>query len=97
MQVSVRLLNILIHYKLSNFSLLENRLKTTTLFIKKMDRWLPSEKAFIFAFNAIVINGKNENEVFPTLLKKLNDAEDSNKLEEHFFSYFDLKEWLRSS
>jgi tetratricopeptide (TPR) repeat protein len=93
--VSVRLLNILIHFELSNFSLLKNRLTTTATFIKKANRWLPSEKAFISAFNSIVLNQKNEIDAFTTLLKRLEEAENGNYLEHYFFNYFDFKHWVQ--
>jgi hypothetical protein len=57
---------------------------------------MPSERAFISAFTAIIVNRKKEKDVFTTLLKQLEVAENDNCLEHYFFNYFDFKHWVKT-
>jgi tetratricopeptide (TPR) repeat protein len=93
---SVQILNLLIHYELKNYGLLQDRLKTTELYLKKIDRWLVPEKSIISVLRGILISNKDESISLSKLLSMLRENNKAHPLDKYFLSYFDFEKWLEN-
>lgn len=91
---SVATVNLLIHFELGNYALLENRLQTTIQHLKKMDRWLTPERLIIQAIRDIVLNEKSPLVSFIKLKDDFIKCVKINPLDEYFIAYLDFEKWL---
>lgn len=93
-QSSVLILNLLIHYELKNYGLLESRIPTTIAQLKKLGRWLAPEKLLIQALRDTAFNGKKHATVFKQLKVDFNTCINQNPLDEYFIAYLNFDSWV---
>jgi tetratricopeptide (TPR) repeat protein len=91
---SIQMLNLLVHYELKNYGLVETRLQSTDLYLKKINRWFSPEKMIISTLRGILVLGKDEASSFNKLLMNLKINKLTNPLDKYFMAYFDFEKWL---
>ena len=91
---SVQLLNLLIHFELQNYTLVKNKIKTISVYLKKIGRLLFPEKLLLTTLSKIVTSKKNQQLQFTELKNQLDSHFKTNYLDSYFFCYFDLSKWL---
>lgn len=91
-----RLLHLIAHYELGNYSLLEYLIKSVYRYMAKMESLSRvEEEIFQFLKRAFKFNEKNIKAEFEKLLGKLRKYQ-SNRLEARAFAYLDVISWLES-
>ena len=96
LQSYIRIMNICIHYKLGNYTLIESLIQSTTRFLQKNNRYNALESSFLL-FSKKYFIGDN----FSQLDRKADFVKielliDTEKAKESL-SLFDLISWLKSS
>ncbi|MCJ8292090.1 MAG: hypothetical protein HRT58_19595 [Crocinitomicaceae bacterium] len=91
---SVQILNLLIHTELKNYTLVESLLRSSEIYLKKIDRWMTPEKLVISALKKYILYRKNKSKIFSKLSIDLANNQKENPLDEHFIAYFDLQKWV---
>lgn len=94
-QSSLQLLNLLIHFELKNYDLLEYTIPTTVSHLKKLDRWLEVEKEVIGCLSRIVA-GKRDQIEFQRLHERLQARIQEQPLDRYGMAYFDLLAWTKA-
>ena len=95
-QCYARLLQLIAHYELGNFELLEYLTKSTYLFMAKMESLSAVEvEIFHFLRRSLRMNAHALKPEFEKLLDKLKSYEQSH-FETRAFSYLDVISWLES-
>ncbi|MGY6561063.1 MAG: hypothetical protein ACXITV_03045 [Luteibaculaceae bacterium] len=90
-----RIFNLIIHYELKNYSLLEYTLKSTQRYLNKRDLIYEFEQVFLDNFKKMLRKTKNNNtelEYFKLSILKLKD----DPYQKVVLEYFDLVSWLDS-
>ncbi|HRB79356.1 MAG TPA: hypothetical protein PKY86_04030 [Niabella sp.] len=96
LQCYSRLLHLIAHYELGNYSLLEYLIKSVYRYMAKMKNLSKvEEEIFRFLKRAFKFNEKNIKTEFEKLLNKLRKYQ-SNRLEARAFAYLDVISWLES-
>lgn len=96
LQCYARLLHLIAHFELGNFTILEYLLKSVYRFMAKMQNLSSVEEAlFRFLRNAFRISPKKVKPLFEELLLKLNSITE-DRLENRAFMYLDMVSWLES-
>lgn len=97
LQVMARLLNMLIHYELGNFDLIEYNLKSTYRFAYKKEKLNLYERSMLSFFRK-AINAANPQELEGILLAYKADLIEifQDKLERRADDYFKNFEWIKS-
>jgi len=96
LQCYARLLNLIAHYELGNFDLLQYLLKSVYRFMYKMQNLsVVEEKIFGFLRQAMRLNPKEIQPLFEQLLRDLKPLEKSNTANRAFM-YLDIISWLES-
>lgn len=93
-QSSVLLLNLLIHYELENFKLLEYTIPTTKKQLKKIGRWLAPEQAVLAALSTIIAGGPRRR-TFEKLYQTLEQNIEQTPLDAYAMAYFDVLRWVK--
>lgn len=91
---SVQILNLLIHTELKNYTLVESLLRSSEIYLKKIDRWMSPEKLIFSALKKYILYRKNKTKIFSKLSIDLANNQKENPLDEHFIAYFDLQKWI---
>jgi tetratricopeptide (TPR) repeat protein len=91
-----RLFNLVIHYELGNYDLLEYTIKSTSRYLQKRERDFPMEKVIIDNFKKIIKNqsAADRKKHFLAFYKELEvlKAEPENEI---VFKYFDFCTWVK--
>lgn len=96
LQCYARLLHIIAHYELGNYSILEYLIKSTYRYMAKMQNLSKvEEEMFRFLKRAFTITEKNIKPEFEKLLSKLKKYQ-NHRLEARAFAYLDVISWLES-
>lgn len=96
LQCYARLLNLIAHYELGNFGLLEYLTKSVYRYMAKMENLSKvEEEMFAFLRNSFKVGTHALKPEFEKLLEKLKKYE-RNPLEARAFSYLDVISWLES-
>lgn len=96
LQCYSRLLNLIAHYELGNFDLLEYLIKSVYRFMSKMENLSKvEEEIFVFLRRSFHVGAKALKPEFQKLLEKLR-AYEGNPLEARAFAYLDIISWLES-
>jgi hypothetical protein len=96
LQCYARLLHLITHYELGNFSLLEYLIKSVYRFMAKMENLSKVEiEIFIFLRKSFHLSPKELKPAFEKLLEKIKQFE-GNRLETRTFVYLDIISWLES-
>lgn len=96
LQCYSRLLHLIAHYELGNFTLLEYLIKSVYRFMAKMENLSKVEEAmFGFLRRSFHISKKEIKSEFARLLNELKTME-SGKFETRAFAYLDIISWLES-
>jgi hypothetical protein len=96
LQCYSRLLNLIAHYELGNFELLEHLIKSVYRFMAKMENLSKvEEEMFAFLRQAFHVGAHALKPEFEKLLDKLKKYE-RNPLETRAFAYLDVISWLES-
>jgi hypothetical protein len=96
LQCYARLLNLIAHYELGNFELLEYLTKSVYRFMSKMENLSKVEEAiFSFLRRSFTVNAHALKPEFKKLLSLLRQYE-GNPLEARAFAYLDIISWLES-
>lgn len=96
LQCYARLLHLIAHYELGNYSLLEYLVKSVYRFIAKMENLgVVEEEILSFLHKAFYLSPKVLKTEFKVLLQKLKTME-NNRLAIRAFSYLDIISWLES-
>ena len=96
LQCYARLLNLIAHYELGNFELMEYLIKSVYRFMSKMENLSKVEEAiFVFLRRSFTVNAHAVKPEFEKLLLQLKQYE-SNPLEARAFAYLDIIAWLES-
>lgn len=96
LQCYARLLHLIAHYELGNFTLLEYLLKNVYRFMYKMENLSTVELAvFDFVKNSFRLSQHQMKPAFENLLEKLKKME-HDSLETRAFMYLDIISWLES-
>lgn len=92
-----RLFNLIIHYELGNYDLLDYIIKSTSRFVKKKQKFYKFEDAFLQGMALFAKPKKTQltNQIFATMKNKIDKVlEDS--FEQAALEYFDFSSWLES-
>jgi len=91
----ILLLQLLIHYELGNYDLIEYITKSTKRYLSKSEKLYKIERIMLTFFNK-VIRSENEDksELFKTLEGNLNELR--NDKDEGVFEYYDFSSWCES-
>lgn len=96
LQCYARLLHLIAHYELGNFSLLEYLIKSVYRFMAKMENLSKVEEAmFAFLRRSFHLTPKEIKPELKGLLHELKTME-SGKFETRAFAYLDIVSWLES-
>ena len=96
LQCYARLLNLIAHYELGNFDLLEYLIKSVYRFMSKMENLSKvEEEIFVFLRRSFHVGAHALKPEFEKLLDKLKKYE-GNPLETRAFAYLDIISWLES-
>ncbi|MCO6498311.1 MAG: hypothetical protein J5I50_11695 [Chitinophagaceae bacterium] len=96
LQCYARLLHLIAHYELDNFSLMEYLIKSVYRFMAKMENLSKVEEAmFGFLRRSFHISKREIKPEFVRLLDELKTME-SGKFETRAFAYLDIISWLES-
>ena len=96
LQCYSRLLHLIAHYELGNYSLLEYLIKSVYRYMAKMENLSKvEEEMFRFLRRAFKFNEKTIKPEFEKLLAKLKKYQ-HNRLEARAFAYLDVISWLES-
>lgn len=92
-----RLFNLIIHYELGNYDLLDYIIKSTSRFVKKKQKFYKFEDAFLQGMKQFIKPKKSASaqEIFTSMKKQIDKVlEDS--FEQAALEYFDFSSWLES-
>ena len=96
LQCYARLLHLIAHYELGNYSLLEHLIKSVYRFMSKMENLsLVEEEIFSFLRFSFRLSPRQLKPAFEKLLSKLKQVE-KNRSEARAFAYLDIISWLES-
>ena len=96
LQCYARLLHLIAHYELGNYSLLEHLIKSVYRFMSKMENLsVVEEEVFSFLRRSFRLSPRQLKPAFETLLGKLRQVA-KNKSEARAFAYLDIISWLES-
>jgi len=96
LQAYARLLHLIAHYELGNFSLLEYLVKSVYRFMAKMENLGPVEEdVFKFLQRSFSLSPNQLKPEFEKLLHKLKQYE-NDRLATRAFAYLDIISWLES-
>ncbi len=96
LQCYSRLLHLIAHYELGNYSLLEYLIKSVYRYMAKMENLSKvEEEIFTFLRHSFKFNEKNIQPQFEQLLINLTKYQ-NNRLESRAFAYLDVISWLES-
>ncbi|MEO8582333.1 MAG: hypothetical protein ABI415_00980 [Flavitalea sp.] len=96
LQCYSRLLHLIAHYELGNYSLVEYLARSVFRFMAKMEHLSIVEKEILdFLRNSFRIAPQHLKYAFQNLLEQLR-AQENNPLETRAFSYLDIISWLES-
>ena len=96
LQCYSRLLNLIAHYELGNFDLLEYLIKSVYRYMAKMENLSKvEEEMFVFLRHSFQVGARALKPEFEKLLVKLKKYE-GNALESRAFVYLDVISWLES-
>jgi tetratricopeptide (TPR) repeat protein len=96
LQCYARLLNLIAHYELGNFDLLEYLIKSVYRYMSKMQNLSKvEEEIFTFLRRSFHVGAHALKPEFEKLLHKLKQYE-GNHLETRAFAYLDIISWLES-
>jgi hypothetical protein len=92
-----RIMEIVLHYELGKFDIMEYRIKSTYRFIGKKQKLYKLEKVILLSIRKMInVNSKQESiQFFKQLILALKPIV-KDPLEEKFLSYFDIISWLES-
>lgn len=92
-----RLLNLLIHYELGNFRVLQYEIKNTELFFKSRDKLYAAEKIVLKFIKKLSLADKEEKtaELFAQLCEQLNTVLKDTQ-ERRVLNYFNFIKWAQS-
>ncbi len=93
----IRILELVIHYEMGNFILLESKVRSTYRFLLKQDKLYNVEKAFLHFFKSVSkgLNTVQVNGLFIELKHEIKSAIE-NPDEKLFIQYLDILVWLDS-
>ncbi|MBE7173054.1 MAG: hypothetical protein INR73_20925 [Williamsia sp.] len=96
LQCYARLLHLIAHYELGNFSLIEHLIKSVYRFMSKMQNLsVVEEEIFGFLRHSFRLSPRQLRPAFESLLSTLRQVE-KNKSEARAFAYLDIISWLES-
>ena len=96
LQCYARLLHLIAHYELGNYSLLEYLTKSVYRFMAKMQNLsVVEEEIFRFLRQSFHLTARQLKPAFEALLQKLKSLE-KNPFEARAFAYLDIVSWLES-
>jgi tetratricopeptide (TPR) repeat protein len=96
LQCYARLLNLIAHYELGNFDLLEYLIKSVYRFMSKLENLSKvEEEVFVFLRRSFHMGAHALKPEFEKLLDKLKQYQ-GNPLETRAFAYLDIISWLES-
>lgn len=91
---SVQLLNLLIHFELKNFLFLKNKIRSTTAYLQKIERWLKPEKLLVITIKKMITEKSDHTFLLKKLQADLISNYNKNPLDAYFLCYFDLIKWI---
>ena len=96
LQCYSRLLHLIAHYELGNYSLIEYLIKSVYRFMAKMENMSTVEESiFNFLKTSFHVSPKNIKPALTTLLEKLKTLQ-ANRFETRAFIYLDVISWIES-
>jgi tetratricopeptide (TPR) repeat protein len=92
-----RVVNLVIHYELGNFDLLEYVIKSTARYLSRDDKDLQAEKVLVNHLRKLIKldSEKKKLDAFRQMKKELEELF-VDKKEEVFLNYFDVMAWIES-
>lgn len=92
-----RIMEIVLHYELGKFDVMEYRLKSTYRFLASKQKMYQLEKIILTSIRKLInVHSKEESMRFFKQLKKSLEPVVKDPLEEKFLAYFDIMSWLES-
>ncbi len=92
-----RIMEIVLHYELEKFDIMESRIKSTYRFLANKQKLYRLEKIILISIRKLInVNSKEESLRFFKNLKKELEPIVKDPLEEKFLMYFDIMSWLES-
>ncbi len=92
-----RIMEIVLHYELGKFDIMEYRIKSTYRFLATKQKLYQLEKIILTSIRKLInVNSKEESVQFFKQLKKSLDPVVMDPLEQKFLMYFDIMSWLES-
>lgn len=92
-----RIMEIVLHYELGKFDVMEYRIKSTYRFLANKQKLYQLEKVILTSIRKLInVNSKQETLLFFKQLKKSLEPIVEDSLEQKFLQYFDIMSWLES-
>lgn len=92
-----RIMEIVLHYELGKFDVMEYRIKSTYRFLVTKQKLYQLEKVILTSIRKLInVNSKQETITFFKQLKKSLEPIVQDPLEQKFLQYFDIMSWLES-
>lgn len=98
LQKTARILNMILHYELSNFDYFESLLRSSKRFFKKIDTFDEMEKLFLAFFPKAVsaVSDKEKNILFEQLYSELSSLSKNKIITETYFHNFNFIAWAEA-
>jgi hypothetical protein len=92
-----RIMEIVLHYELGKFDVMEYRIKSTYRFLASKQKMYQLERIILTSIRKLInVHSKEESLRFFRQLKKSLEPVVKDPLEEKFLVYFDIMSWLES-
>lgn len=92
-----RIMEIVLHYELGKFDIMEYRIKSTYRFLASKQKLYQLEKVILTSIRKLInVNSKTETITFFKQLQKALIPIVKDPLEQKFLQYFDIMSWLES-
>jgi hypothetical protein len=92
-----RIIEIILHYELGNFDIIEYRLKSAHRFLSIKGKLYPLENVFLSSFRHLINDtDKQGRMLFRDEIKLFLESETAASLESNFLVYFVVVSWLKS-
>ena len=92
-----RIMEIVLHYELGKFDIMEYRIKSTYRFLASKQKLYQLEKVILTSIRKLInVNSKTETITFFKQLQKALTPIVKDPLEQKFLQYFDIMSWLES-
>jgi tetratricopeptide (TPR) repeat protein len=94
---AARLFNLILHYEMGNFDLLESIIRSTQRYLQHIDAFYELESLFIRAFRHVInaVSESNTRAIWKELAESIR-AHADDPVQNQLLQYFDFQGWLQA-